>query len=289
MANRPAAVCLPRFFRFSLLLSAWLGVIHPVHADLLAPGITQALREVKLSLSVGGRIDKILVTEGQKVRKGELLLYLDRDLEDLEVRRRKILVEDNAKLDEYSHRRETLKSQVAEAHLLLQYGGVSRKQVEDETIALNAVTAERDALAHSKRREKVELDLARTAYERRHLRAPIDGEVTKITLKAGESVGANEPLMALVDVSRVRFVGTFPVASGSRIRAGQTVRVRLGQEDSEVQRQGQVVFVSPVADPASGLVDIMAEFDNQDGSVRPGISGVLVLDQGGGIVPDNTY
>jgi multidrug efflux pump subunit AcrA (membrane-fusion protein) len=34
-----------------------------------------------------------------------------------------------------------------------------------------------------------------------------------------------------------------------------------------------VVFVSPVADPLSGLVELVAEFDNADGSVRPGVAG----------------
>jgi hypothetical protein len=38
-----------------------------------------------------------------------------------------------------------------------------------------------------------------------------------------------------------------------------------------------VVFVSPVADPSSGLLEVIAEFENFDGSVRPGISGRLLL------------
>jgi RND family efflux transporter MFP subunit len=266
------------FARF-YLAAVLLGGMVSARAELLAPGITQALREVHLSLGVGGKIEKVLVSEGQPVKQGALLLYLDRELEELEIRRRKILVEDSAKLREYGLRRETLKSQVAEAKLLLDYGGVSRKQVEDETIALEAATAEYQALAHAKRREKVELDLARTAYERRHLRAPIDGVVTKILLRAGESVSANDPLIALVDVSRVRFTGTFPVSAGVMAKAGQPVTIRLGQDATATHRSGVLVFVSPVADPASGLVEIMAEFDNRDGSIRPGISGFLVLDQ----------
>lgn len=278
----------PRFFRVCLMMGLGVGSAS-AHAELLAPGITQALREVRLSLSVGGRIEKVLVTEGQTVKPGELLLYLDRDLEELEMRRRKILYEDNTKIKEFSQRRETLKSQVAEAHLLLDYGGVSRKQVEDETMTLQAVTSEHDTQIYSKRREKVELDLAKTAYERRHLRAPMGGVITKIFLRAGESVSSNDPLIALVDVSRVRFTGTFPVSAGLNVKAGQAVTVRLGQENSETRRQGTIVFVSPVADPASGLVEIMAEFENREGSIRPGISGYLELDQEGSRATENPH
>jgi multidrug efflux pump subunit AcrA (membrane-fusion protein) len=37
------------------------------------------------------------------------------------------------------------------------------------------------------------------------------------------------------------------------------------------------VFVSPVTDAASGLVEVIAEFDNADGSVKPGVSGRLIF------------
>ena len=40
---------------------------------------------------------------------------------------------------------------------------------------------------------------------------------------------------------------------------------------------GTVVFVSPVVDPASGLLEVKAEFDNKEGEVRPGIAGVMLL------------
>jgi multidrug efflux pump subunit AcrA (membrane-fusion protein) len=38
-----------------------------------------------------------------------------------------------------------------------------------------------------------------------------------------------------------------------------------------------LVFVSPVTDPSSGLVEVIAEFDNADGVVRPGITGRLLF------------
>jgi hypothetical protein len=34
--------------------------------------------------------------------------------------------------------------------------------------------------------------------------------------------------------------------------------------------------VSPIADPASGLVEVIAEFANTDGSIWPGTAGRLI-------------
>ncbi len=251
-----------------------------------AVGVTQALRDLKLSVTAPGRIEGLFVKEGDRVRQGDLLLHMDRALEALEVQRREVMLEDTARLEELRVREIMLGEQVVAAQSLLPSGGVSRKQVEDEELAWRAVVAERKALEFAKRRERVELDLAREAHERRHLRSPIDGVVTRILFRHGESVAPHEPVMVVVDVRKVRFTGTVAVADGARIRSGSTVEVELGQEGELVKRSAQVVFVSPVADPASGLVEVIAEFDNPDGAVRPGIAGrILVPPPGAAAAP----
>jgi RND family efflux transporter MFP subunit len=241
-----------------------------------ASGITQASHDLKLSITAAGRVEGLPVKEGDRVRKGELLMHLDRSLESLEVRRREVMLADNARLEELRRREKTLLEQVKSARHLFVNGGVSRKQLEDEELALGLVMAERKSIESAKQRERVELDLAREAYERRHLRSPIEGMVTRIMARVGESVAPHEPVMVVVDVRTVRFTGTISIAESARVRAGSVVQLALGAEPDAVRREARVVFVSPVADPASGLVDVIAEFDNSDGSIRPGTTGRIV-------------
>lgn len=265
-----------RRLSFSILVAACAVVSDAVNAQSAPQGITQAMGEVKLSMTVPGRIDAILVREGMRVQKGDLLLHLDRSLEELEIKRREVMLEDVAKLEELRTREKMLTDQVSHARKLLESGGVSRKSVEDEELALQAASAERKVIEYAKRREKVELDLAREAYDRRHMRSPLNGVVTKILPQVGESVPPNEPIVTVVDISRVRFNGTFAAASATRLRAGNWVTIRIQQEGRTLTRQARVSFVSPVADPSSGLVEMIAEFDNPDGAVRPGMLGQIV-------------
>jgi RND family efflux transporter MFP subunit len=241
-----------------------------------ASGVTQAIQDLKLSVTAAGRVEGLMVREGDRVRKGDLLLHMDRTLEALEVRRREVMLDDNARLEDLKRREQTLVEQVKSARFLFVNGGVSRKQVEDEELSLGAVMAERKSIEFAKRRERVELELAREAYERRHLRSPIDGVVTRVLARVGESVAPHEPVMVVVNVGTVRFTGTLPVTDSLRLRPGNTVRLWLGLETDSITREARVVFVSPVADPASGLVEVIAEFDNPDGSIRPGIAGRIV-------------
>ena len=242
-----------------------------------APGVTQALRDVKLSMTVAGRIDGMLVREGSRVSKGQVLMYLDKTLEELEVQRRRLQLQDVAKLEELRQKEKTLATQVAALAPLLLSGGISRKQAEDEEIALGTVSAERKAIEASKERERIELLLAQEAFERRHLRAPFDGVVTKVALRVGESIGAHEPLITLVDTSRVRFMGTVAARTGTKLQVAAMVNIELSMDGQVKRRAAKVVFVSPVADPSSGLLEVIAEFENFDASVRPGISGRLLL------------
>ena len=193
------------------------------------------------------------------------------------MQRRRLQLQDLSKLEELRQKEKTLATQVAALAPLLLSGGISRKQAEDEEIALGTVSAERKAIEASKERERIELLLAQEAFERRHLRAPFDGVVTKVALRVGESIGAHEPLITLVDTSRVRFMGTVAARTGTKLQVGAMVNIELSMDGQVKRRAAKVVFVSPVADPSSGLLEVIAEFENFDGSVRPGISGRLLL------------
>lgn len=259
--------------RWVLLLAASCVAVAPVRAQGMATGVTQAVQELKLSMTTAGRVESLLVREGDRVAAGQLVLHLDRSFENLEVKRRRLLLEDRARIADLREREEVLQAQVSQLRPLLAAGGVARKQIEDEEMALRSVVAERRALEAAKQREEVELELALEAYERRHLRSPINGVVTRILQRTGESVTPNEPVVHVVDVARVRFLGAVPASVSLRLRVGSVVTVRLGSDDFARARSARVVFVSPVADPLSGLVELVAEFDNADGSVRPGVAG----------------
>jgi hypothetical protein len=44
-----------------------------------------------------------------------------------------------------------------------------------------------------------------------------------------------------------------------------------------LKKNGKVIFISPVVDPASGLLKVKVEFENKNLLVRPGVSGKMIL------------
>ena len=254
----------------------------PVSAQLVVGGITRARLDLKLSLPVAGRVEQLAVNEGDRVRKGDLILSLDKTLEVLEVDRRKLLLEDVSKLNELRQREGVLREQVANARSLLATPVISRKQVEDEEMVYRDVLAQLGGLEIAKKREKVEYELAQEALARRILRAPADGTIAKIHFRVGESLAANEPAVSLVDISRARFIGTLPASAAAQLKVGMSARLELAREGGEIVRQAKISFVSPLTDAASGLVEVIAEFNNADKVVRPGIAGQMHINTDAG-------
>jgi RND family efflux transporter MFP subunit len=264
----------------ALLLLAVLACPVSVSAQLVISGITRARLDLKLSLPVAGRVEQLLVNEGDHVNKGDVILSLDKTLEALEVDRRKLLLDDVSKLGELRQREAVLREQVANARSLQATQLISRKQVEDEEMVYRDVLAQLGGLEIAKKRERVEYELAQEALSRRILRAPADGTIAKINFRVGESLAANDSAVTLVDITKVRFVGTLPAGAAARLSAGMTGRLALARDGGEIVRQARISFVSPLTDAASGLVEVIAEFDNADKAVRPGIAGQMPVQLG---------
>jgi RND family efflux transporter MFP subunit len=280
MGSTDSLLPLPRqWAAVSCLLLALIGgsavSAAPAHEAL---GTTEAVRAARLALTVSGRIANLHVKVGARVSQGQLLLNLDSEAEALELKRRLLLLHDQSQIKALRERRDVTQAQVDAARDLESKGAIARKLMEDEALALRVITAELDALQTSKLREQVEVDMALEAWTARHLYAPFAGVVTKVRQQVGEILPANEPAIDLVDVLRVRFIGGFDQTLARAPRLGQTVTVIL---PTHPQIKAQVVFVSPVADPSSGLVEVIAEFANPEADpVRPGLGGRMIWEPG---------
>ena len=273
----------PRVLQGGFLLAALVWVCFwPAPAQgqtpLSVPGITEPIKDVTLSLTVGGTISKISFREGVHVKKGRTLIVLDNKLEELEVKRRKLLWESKAEVQSAMARVATLKSQFESTRELFEStGSVSKDELDRLELEYKLAVAEQERLEIAEERERVEYDIAVETLRKKTLKAPIDGVIIKLFLEEGESCEGLQPLVRLVDPGKCLMVCNAEEWLGRTIKKGQKVdlKIRIGSEF--LMREGRVIFVSPVADAASGLLEVKAEFENQDGLVRPGVSGFMLF------------
>lgn len=261
-------------FPFSL----WGAPLSRDKEPVSVPGITKPIKDVTLSATVVGTISTIFLREGRTVRRGVAILDLDKKLEALEEERRKLIWESKAEVRAAAARVSTL-------HLLLEStrelfrstGSVSKEELEKMALDYDLAVAEKERLESTEEREWIEYEMARESLRKRSLISPIQGTIIKLFLDEGEACQENQPLVRIVDASRGIFISNVEEWIGRTLRTGQAVDLRIRAGGGFIDRKGTIVFISPVADPASGLIEIKAEFDNQDGLVRLGVSGSLLL------------
>jgi len=241
-------------------------------------GITKPIKDVTLTATVVGTVSTIFVREGMAVGKGAAILDLDKKLEALEEERRRLIWESKAEVRAAAARVSTLKSLLASTRELFKStGSVSKEELEKMELDYELAVAEKERLESAEERERIEYEMARESLRKRSLISPIQGTVIKLFLDEGEGCQENQPLVRVVDASRGIFVSNVEEWIGRTLRMGQMVDLKIRTGNESIARKGMIVFVSPVADTASGLIEVKAEFDNQDGLVRLGVSGSLLL------------
>jgi len=100
------------------------------------------------------------------------------------------------------------------------------------------------------------------------LRSPIDATVTTRHAVRGEHAPAERELFTLMNLSSVWLEVKAPQTAARQVHVGQEVQVvndQLGLKTRSV-----VIFVSPLADPATRTVLVRLLLANQDGQWRPG-------------------
>jgi membrane fusion protein, multidrug efflux system len=236
-----------------------------------------AVESVDIRSRLSGYLSAIHFTDGQMVKKGDLLFSIDRRPFEIAL--------------------EQMKANLAQARANLAFteGDLQRGQqlLGNKTITEQAydqrTQAKSVAAASVKAQEAMvnsaELDL----NEYSELRSPIDGRIGDRRVSVGNLItggagGATTLLATIVSVDPIRFGFSFDEASYLRyqrfatankqggVDGGVAVSLKLIDENDFVHH-GKIDFVDNVIDRSSGTIRGRAMFANPDGILTPGMFG----------------
>ncbi len=219
-----------------------------------ATGITEPLLDTKLGAPSDGIITAKRVKEGDFVKAGDVILELDKRLEDLEIERRRLVLEQ--KKFEWES---TVK-------LFSTSKSISKEELDKKETDYKVAARE--------------YEIAQEQMHRRVVIAPFDGVITDIYHQLGEACEARQtqdPLARLVDTRRCVFLSNMEAKAAAGLALNQPAKLEVETGNAIVPVTGTVSFISPVVDPASGLVKVKVTFENPDGKIRPGLTAKLLL------------
>lgn len=237
-------------------------------------GHSECVADLELAFPVSGVIGKMQVTEGATVDAGSVIAQLDQGIEEIELARRQVLLDDLSELNAALAQQKVSVVQYEAAQNLFDRGGaISKEDLQNRRLARDLIGVEVQRLRTQEALQALDRDTAAEALDRRTMKAPSPGIIARILRKPGESAQAYEPVLTLCDVSEILFAVSIP-AYGIDLPKGTDVTLAFPGHGPIAAR---VRFVSPVVDAASGLREMRIEMFERPDWMRPGLAAAVIL------------
>ncbi len=208
-----------------------------------AVGTAYAQEQTVMTAPVTERIERINFTDGETVRRGDVIAQLSRSEESAD------LAAIEARVRESQQQLDRLQD--------LQNRGFATRSSVDSQIAL------RDSA-------RADANAVRSQIADRVIRAPFDGVVGLRTISAGAVINAGSPIATISDISTINLDFTVPEAFLGALTKGQPIEAKSAAYPDELFR-GNIDGIEPLIDPLSRSVTVRARLPNPDRRLRPGM------------------
>lgn len=235
----------------------------------LVQGFTAPIRLASVAAAEQGVIHEIAVSQGQTVKKGDVLAILDHTVlaMSLELAKERCTntAKRNAAIIELKLRQKRCDNLQTLGQGLTTPEELDRATADRDLAQSHVIAAEKDIRLDELERRKIEAEL-----NRRTIRSPIDGVVIRVHRELGEFVSPSDPVVVTVaDLSGIRIVLHPPARVTEDLKSGDVVLIRLKKSNEVVSTR--VDFVSPLTDADSGSVRLELTSDNPGGRIQSGI------------------
>lgn len=227
---------------------------HALH--IVLNGATEANRMVRLKAQVEGAVTEIRKSEGDILKKGDVILRIDeRDR----------------------------KARVAQAKALLN----QRKVEYEAALSLNKKGVYSDVrFAQSKAQyeeAKAFLATAEEDYSNTFVRAPFDGVLEELSVELGDLVGrgfvvqGDDSVATVVDYDPLVAVGQVPQQRRAELQTDKPASIRLFDNDSY---ESEIRYIGTVTNPDTRTFRVEVEVPNPERKLPVGISAEIRLPAG---------
>ena len=286
-----------------------------ITATVETTGKVRSARQVELSLPFGGRVKRVAVSVGDKVKAGQLLLEVEAPDAERQVREAELNLEirqlqldkaragaspEEIEIAQANLRKAALAKQVAQAaydEIATSYEKRENAEASPEALALQQATidyqiAQRnyerlvngpptDELSASEKQlesAQLALERAQAQLEEMRLITPLAGTVVRVEASEGEMVSAYRPVVVIADLTSLQIIAEVDEIDVAEVAPGQEVTIRLDAYPGQTL-PGTIVSLAPAASPQRGstVYEAVVEFDAEGLALRLGMGANLKI------------
>ena len=211
------------------------------------PGYTEPYKTITVSAAEPGVIADVLVEEGARVKKNQIVAKLD-------------TAQHEAELDIAKTQTELQRIKVTKLEEIVRSQRISQDELDRARTDLKI--------------RQAEVRKIQAVLDNRIMRSPVDGIVSEVKRDASEAVSLSNPhVLTVVQIDRLLVNLFLSPARAATLKVGGSAALSLGEKAQPAT--GVVEFISPVTDAASGTVRVKFVIENAKGEYRSGTTALL--------------
>jgi len=253
--------------------------------------------KVNLRFNVSGTISEILVTEGDKVKKGDPIAKLDSqdyqnqyqlalaNLQKAQEEKTKSLLDYELKIKNLENELQKLKDEYQEMEALPEaYSAneikMKKAEIETKELEYQKLLKEYEMLKNQELSEyELQVKMARDNLENTILYAPVSGVVLDLSKKVGERITEDQDFATIHENNKVQATTDVIEYDISQIEVGQKVYVTVEAlpDQKFVGRVSKINFLA--SEDSSGLVNysVVVDIENPSPELKDGMTCVITF------------
>jgi membrane fusion protein, multidrug efflux system len=210
--------------------------------DLRLTGSLVANESVVLKSEVSARVERINFAEGQKVKKGQLLVQLN----DSEI---------NAEIDKLSFTRKLNQNNENRQKQLLAKEAISKEEYETALTTLNTTLAD--------------IKVKEVQKQKHQIRAPFDGIIGLRNVSQGSYISSADALVTVYSINPIKIDFSIPGKYSALVNPKDKINFTVDSYEGQVF-QGEIYAVEPQVDPKTRSIQARAKSQNKENKLLPG-------------------
>ncbi len=240
------------------ILNTSTPVTSPTRISNRYVGTALPKHSAELGPKMNGTLTAVLAEEGDSVKKGQVLFRLDARTSRLGITQAETALEGAAIA------RDNALKELERQRTLAEKGTISPAVLERYEATYNSSV-------NSVNQAEVAVSMAKRSSNDSAVSSPIDGVVARKFKSVGETVTNMPPTTVLLiqDHTTIELRARIPEVALKQVREGNVITAHFSAVD--VVREAKVVRIQPTVDPTTRTIEIVADVDNNDNVLRPGM------------------
>ncbi len=219
-------------------------------------GVVKADDKLMLSTKIFGQVAAVLVQEGEKISKGQLLIKIKSN--DLAAKQNTA----NSGVQAAKTNMENTIKNYDRIKALLEKGSATQKELEDMTAAKEAAIAQYKEAQHQLAEVNDYLSYA-------NMTSPINGFVSKKMVNVGDMANPGQPILALESMEELKIEADIPAFEIGQFEVNDSIKIAV-KDAGLTEITGVVERIIP-SSSFSGQYKAVIALNQQHKSLKPGM------------------